>query len=372
MRNPFLPYHNSQREPLLAVLFILLAMVYALAKPIWDWDVIPYQALAAHLAGTDWATAHRSAYTLVDGLPDDVRTPLYTLEPFRQTVASDVESLRQVSGFYADRAGYYALLAGLQAVGIPAAWSFTLLGLVAMLIVASVTWVWSLRLWGPRKALLALAVVLAFPSLMKIYRLSNPDGLVAACMVLGGYLWLYSRGSYAILAWLAMALLRPNSAIWLAPLGAALLAQALRGRGGWLPVLEFTALGAVALGLQVMFGGGYGLSILLHHTFESPYPYPATLQIAWDWSWYADLLTRRILGIGGRDFLLFYGMLAATGVMVWHGTGEAKNLGLCLVAGALLMVLLFPGFWERHYVGLVLTVVLCAASATARRPPLVR
>lgn len=368
MRKAFSPALNGRWEPLLAVLFVLLAIGYAVAKPIWDWDVIPYQALAAHVSGVDWATAHRSAYTLVDGLPDSVKVPLYTLEPFRETVATDPESLRQVSGFYADRIGFYLLLAGLQGIGLPPAWSFTALGLLALCTVAGVTWAWSATLWGRRYALVALVVVLAFPSLMKVYRLSNPDGLVAAMMLLGGWLWLYRKGSYAILAWLVMIVLRPNTAVWLMPLGAALLAHAIRGRGSVMPVIELAALGLAAAALQ-LWADGYGLTVLLHHTFESPFAYPATIQAAWDWGWHAELLTRRLAGIGGRDFLLFYGMLAAAGVMLWRGAGEARNLGLCLVAGALLMVLLFPGFWERHYAGLVLTVVMCAVTSTSRRHP---
>lgn len=368
MRKAPKPALNGRWETLLAVLFVLLAIGYAVAKPIWDWDVIPYQALAAHLSGADWATAHRSAYTLVDGLPDSVKVPLYTLEPFRETVATDTESLRQVSVFYADRVGFYMLLAGLQVIGIPPAWSFMGIGLLALGTVAGVTWLWASRLWGPRYALLALVMVLAFPSLMKIYRLSNPDGLVAACLLLGSYLWLYSRSNYAMLAWLAMIVLRPNTAVWLMPLGVALLAQTARGRNSWVPVIQLGLLGLTAAALQV-WADGYGLAVLLRHTFESPFAYPATVQIAWDLGWYGDLLTRRMLGIGGRDFLLFYGMLGSAGWMLWRGTGEARNLGLCLVAGALLMVMLFPGFWERHYAGLVLTVAMCAVTSTGRRHP---
>lgn len=335
-------------------------MGYALLKPIWDWDVIPYLFLAKQVLGATVVEAHGWIYAQVQALPEFWRNDLLTREDFRTVMAADPQALQRVMPFYQERVGYYGALAGLIGLGIPALWAVQGLGLVALALLGGVVWAWGKRIFPAWGALVLLAVVLAFPSVMKVVRWSNPDGLVAALYVLGVYAWLRGRLNLWTLAWLAMVLLRPNSAVLLLPLGFLQLWDR-----EWNKATSLALIGLVAIEMHLLWPG-FGLTVLWQYTFVGAVDHPETLRVPFDFSAYLGWLEARMLGLHGRDLLLFVAMWASLGIIGWKGNRRLQMFSVALVAGVLAQVLVFPGFWERLYVGPVLSLVLLATSCAVR------
>lgn len=352
-----------------AVGLIAAALLYAAVKPIWDWDVIPYLFLAKQALGFGVVEAHGWVYAQVQALPEVWKLDLLDREEFRQTLAADPEALRQVSRFYAERVGYYGLLAGLMGLGIPAFWAVQGLGMVALAGIGTLVWVWAKRIFPGWGALVFLATVLAFPSVMKVVRWSNPDALVALCYLLGVFLWLRrveerrsrgAEGDWWVLAWLAMVVLRPNAALWLAPLGLGMLL-----RREWNTAYGLALVGVVAGALHHIFPP-YGAMVSWRHAFERAIPYPAVAEAPFEMTYYLHWLRERMLDLHGRDLLLFMLMWVCLGLIGWRESRDNVRLAGLLAAGVLLHVLAFPGFWERLYVGPVLVMVLLATPCAVR------
>jgi hypothetical protein len=337
---------------------VAAALAYAVLKPIWDWDVIPYLFLAKMLGGVGVAEAHGWVYGVVAGMPEHWRADLLGREEFRQIVARDPESLRQVSRFYAERLGYYGLVAGLMKVFGPLG-AVQVVNALGQVVLGGTVWAWLRRLrlgwWG----VLVLAVVLAFPSVMKVARWSNPDGLVAGLLVLGVYLAVFRRDGWFGVAWLAMVMLKPNTALWVAPLGVLWLWRRDWGRVAMLALVGVMA-GLLHFGLPP-----YGLILSLKHAFVGAYAYPETVHLGWDFGFWLTCLSERMLGLHGRDLLVFGVFVVSAGLAL--ARGGQRGVALALLVGVVAQVLAFPGFWERLYIGPVLAMGLLAAEGWRKR-----
>ena len=350
----------------LAFVLLIIACCYAWAKPMWDWDVIPYLALAKATQGLDWPAAHAWVYAWVNTLPEAWRTDLLGREFYRSAVASDVESLRQVSVFYQARIGYYGLLGWLNSLGIEAKHAVQGMNMVGQIMLGGTVWMWMRRQVTGRRLqvtdglwMLFYAFMLFNPTVMKLARWSSPDGLVAACYVLGMYLLVMHRTRWAGLAWLVMVLLRPNTVLWLAPVGVWAMFQAR------FMVLPLLGVGGVAMGLNHLFPN-YPLAVVWQHTFGFPYVYPMGVSLDWGWEVYRTTWLNRLSQLHGRDLVVWVIMFAS---LVWLWAKQAPNrwLAASVVAGGCLQVLAFPAFWERYFAGLAVVMVLLATPCFCTR-----
>lgn len=342
------------RREVAAAIVVMAAAVYALLKPIWDWDVIAYLALAKQLGGADWASVHSWTYETIRLLPDYWRFDLLGREMFRETVARDPEALRQVSAFYAERFGYYGVLRALMMVGVPALVGIQLLNGVALGFLARVVWAWLKKAYTSWGAVVGLAVVLFFPSVMKVLRWSNPDGLVAACYVAGIYAWIEGKVRWSYAAFGTMVLFKPNTLLWVAPL-VLIRAWERNWSAAWSLALIVVAAAAVHAILP-----HYSPMVGWHHTFVGAFAYPEELRLPFSSDFYVHLLKARMLDLHGRDLLLFILMWLSLALLIWRGGQQRALLALAIVSGVGVQVLIFPGFWERLYVGPVLALVLLA------------
>lgn len=336
---------------------VLLAIGYGLWKPIWDWDATAYLALARSLGEADWGKIHAWTYEQLRFLPPRDHLLFLTWEPFRARLAVDPESLRQVTAFYAERVGYYTLLAGLIGLGVPGTWGITAINVLAQGVMGAAVWGWLRRISDSKWMVLVLAVVMFYPSVMKVLRWSNPDGLVAALMVLGCYLVLFRRDYWGILVWLLMVLCKPNTALWLAPLGLWFLCAKDFGRAAALVGVGMVA-GVLHFSLPA-----YGAPLLWAHTWGAgPFVRPAEVVVPFRFEDYWGYLTMRATGLGGRDLILFGLMWLSLAVLWLRGGRREAWFGTFLVGGVMVQVLGFPGFWERLYTGPVLVLVLLAGT----------
>lgn len=349
---------NLNAKDWAAAAVVAAALVYAVLKPMWDWDVIPYLFLAKMSEGVGVLEGHRWVYAVVFSMPDYWRADLLGREEFRQVVAHDPESLRQVSRFYAERLGYYTLVAGLMKIFGPLG-AVQMVNGVGQVMLGGTVWAWLRRLRAGWWGVLILAVVMACPSVMKVARWSNPDGLVAALLLLGVYLSVVRQGGWFGLAWLTMVLLKPNTALWVAPFGVLWL-----WRRDWQRVAMLVPVGVMA-GLLHFGLPPYGLVLSLKHAFVGAYAYPERVPAGWDSGFWLTCLSERMLGLHGRDVLLFGLFLLAGGLALVRPT--VRGPALALLVGVAAQVLVFPGFWERLYVGPVLAMALLAAEGWRNR-----
>lgn len=345
-----------------AVALLLAACVYAFAKPTWDWDVIPYLALARHWTDADWASVHAWVYSLIDGLPMAWRQDLAGRDAYRWTLTADSEALRQTVVFYQARIGYTLPLAGLALAGVPALLAVQLLNLLGQAVLGGTVWLWLRRLEMKVWVALPLFAFLLFnPTVMKLARWSSPDGLVAASFVLGAYLLLYRRDLWWVVAWAAMVMFKPNTVLLLAPVG---VWAWVCFRPAVVPLLGLAFLGALLLWIWP----NYPLGVLWLHSFAAPMPRPAEAGELPGAGFYARTLLARIGGLHGRDLLVWAAMAASTAVLaLWKA--PTRGFALAVLAGCAMQIAIFPAFWERYFAGPLVALVLLAVAAAAQRRP---
>jgi hypothetical protein len=146
------------------------------------------------------------------------------------------------------------------------------------------------------------------------------------------------------------------------------------GEWEWGKAVLLAGLGLIAVEIHQLLPG-YGVMMLWKHTFEGAMAYPEGVKMAFDFPSYLGWLEARMLGLHGRDLLLFgamWGAVILIGLQDYRVTGlqgevrERRLLAWALVAGVMLQVMVFPGFWERLYVGPVLALVLLATPCAVR------
>lgn len=352
-----------------ALALLLAAMLYAVLKPMWDWDIITYLALAKAYGTPSWGDIHAWVYALVDQLPN--RHDMLARDVFRAGVATDPEGLRQNTGFYQARIGYTGLMAGALALGLPILGFVQALSLAAFGLLAVVMWRWlKTTHWPAWATLLVFAFLIFNPTVMKLARWSSPDGMVAALLVLGLYLFLRNNRGW-MLAWGAMLFFKANAIIFLAPVGVWALVYR---RDAALPLLGLAAVAATIL----FFYPNFPMAVLWEHGFGEPFIHPASAAEAlkagvateawasrvYDW----ELVQARLLRLHGRDLLVWLAMAGSVGFCwVWRGPRLA-SLATALFVGACLQILLFPAFWERYFAGVAVGLLLLAMAGSPLPP----
>lgn len=341
-----------------SIILLALALTYALLYPQWNWDAIPYMALGHHVLGGDWPAAHAWVYQVVQTLPN--ADNLIHYEPYRTEMAGNAAAFEQVAAFYQARVGYYLPLAGLMKLGFSGPAAIQSLSLLAQVGIAGVIALWLRRLplpvWG---SLLIYAFLLFNPTVMNAGRMGTPDGLVAAFFLMGLYgLTISSRPNLWGMAWTTMVLLRPNTAVWLLPLGAWAL---LFNRGMVLPL----ALSFVAAFLLMQAFPNYALGVLWVHSFDYPFSFPAQAHVPMTLDMYWHTLSTRAVALHGRDLVVWSLMAVGTVVTFWKAPRPMAWLAVALIAGAVIQFLMFPAFWERYFVGQAVGLVLLAATHVA-------
>lgn len=346
-----------------ALVMIGAAVLYAWMKPIWDWDVIPYLYIAKMLAGGGgYVHAHAWVYDMINQLPAAVVHDLRAREHFREIVANSPLSLAQLAGFYEARQGYIGLLAILIKLHIPPFTAIQLLNAGGQILLGFMVWRWlqHMPLRGPYTRQIGisvcLAIILAFPSVMKVARWSNPDGLVAATYLAGAYLLWKQSSWWAVCAFMMVAL-KPTTIVFFLPLGGW-----FAWHRRWQDLMYWIGIGVVAGWLLGTYGH-YSLTQLWHHTFIGAMAYPEKwpasqpvlhFYIYEKFAFYLEIMRMRMGGLHGRDMVLF----VVFGVCSVYAVAKKQGLAMMLAGGIALHVLLFPGFWERLVVGPVLALVL--------------
>jgi hypothetical protein len=237
----------------LGLLFFAITMVstalLGVLRPVFNWDMIPYVALAEERPGMDDAMRHDRAYQLVHAAaPAQDWTLLIQAGRYRVRQYADAEAFDTQLGMYRIKVGYVAAARALNPF-VPTIEAYRLINLLA-LTGLSVVAIWWMHVGQFGRAAFFLVPILLIAELPSAAQLVTPDLLCASFAAAG--LALLRRGSWRLAAacFTAATLTRPDFIFF----PAAWLAVALSTRTSRKEAVSCFAATAAAYGLTMLMG----------------------------------------------------------------------------------------------------------------------
>jgi hypothetical protein len=105
---------------LLAVLVVAYMVFFAVTRPSWEWDIIPYTMIVLKGGVADVATAHAKAYALIEAyVPASVFAELKSNMPNNQMHHANPGALASYLPLWECKLGYVLLLKAIAALADP-------------------------------------------------------------------------------------------------------------------------------------------------------------------------------------------------------------------------------------------------------------
>lgn len=237
----------------LGLLFFAIAMVstalLGVLRPVFNWDMIPYVALAEERPGMDNVMRHDRAYRLVHAAAPTQDWALLTQAGhYRAHQYADAEAFDTQLGMYRIKVGYVAAARALNPF-VPTIHAYRLINLLALILLSAAA-IWWMHVGGFGRAAFFLVPVLLIAEMPAAAQLITPDLLCASFAVAG--LALLRRGPWPLAAacFAAATLIRPDFIFF----PAAWLAVALAKRTGTREAAGCFAAAAAAYGVTMLAG----------------------------------------------------------------------------------------------------------------------
>lgn len=386
---------NGPRRTVARVLGILCLLLfvgsvggilYAGAKrPVLNWDMVDYMALALEWGEDDPEVVHRRTFEIAEAeLPPKLYQNFTTGDAYRVAVRSDWKAFDANLGFHRGRFLYTLVVSALHGLGAPltaATWYPNVLfwACTAVLVLA-----WALRHFSLAPASLLALGVLYSPPVIAIVPTSSPDALAMFLIALGLYLlvefrafrwgaavvslamlartdfFLVAFGVAAGLFLLVKRPLRPSNRFlvaWLVVTTAIYALVSWKARDpGWWAVFDTPFKRVTSFDQVTPFSLTHYVRVLaveiasLHYIGYDRAP---------DGSW-----------VRGSNFVLTYMAASVVGIVI-AARSKLQELALHqavllgLVLATLGRYLLYPYFWDRYFVNLWVPVPLCLGAMAA-------
>lgn len=237
----------------LGLLFFAVAMVstalLAVLKPAFNWDMIPYVALAEERPGMDDAARHDRAYQLVHtATPARDWVLLTQANRYRAHQYANADAFETQLGMYRIKVGYIAAARALNPF-VPTIVAYRLINLFALFLLSTAV-MWWMHAGRFGRAAFFLVPVLLIAELPAAAQLITPDLLCASFAAAG--LALLRRGPWPLAAvcFAAATLTRPDFIFF----PAAWLVVALAMRANLKEAASCFAAAAAAYGLTMLVG----------------------------------------------------------------------------------------------------------------------
>jgi len=339
----------------------LISVTYATAlaqRPLYNWDLVPYVAVALIDAGEPSDGVREKTYAIVkQSVPPEAfeflsggseyKKPPYNLGPdYRYTVAHDSKIFADQLPFYTVKPVYPALIALLYKAGVNPVTASIAISAAAYAAICLLLYIWISRWLNATISLLITALISLNPFLTMLAPLSTPDSLSVFALLLGTF-FLIETGflmAGAIIFVLAI-LIRPENIIY----AFIFLLYLAAARKMALINVSLMLGAAVAVYLvDTRLTHNYGRTILFYFNFFDWTVLQNTEKASLTWADYAYIYAKEI----AKLFL-------------------ARNSGFPIFAlvglGAfLLKIRLRP--WSDPYFHLVLLAVICMIARTAAFP----
>jgi hypothetical protein len=345
---------------LLLAATVVVTAVLATARPAYNWDMLPYAALASETAAMDAVARHDEAYRLVGAAAPAADWALLTqASEYRIEQFADADAFDSQLGMYRIKPAYI-LASRTLARWMPAIDAFRLLNLIALAVLLTATAWWMIRGGFGRMAFLA-APAFMLAALPEAARIVTPDLLCAAFALSGLALLRNGRWIEAAACFGAATATRPDFAVFPAALlavslllhserkeAAACLAVSAAGYAlamlsgdhpGWWPHFSASLIGrlgdlANAPPFTVeAYTGAIGRGLFLNATTQN-------------WPWLALLLSGAWLALLDRPV---------------HRLRQPDVLFLALIASLAARCVIFPEPADRVYMPTIMMLAMLVA-----------
>jgi hypothetical protein len=267
-------------------------------NPDWNFDAVPYVALAHSLSIHDPVEVHRRTFDdLRAVVPEHAFSAITSASDYRKAIFANPSALASQRPLYLNKPGYIALIAALHGCGLNAARAARVVSVAAYLAIAGLLLVWLRSIRAEPSQIVTAALLICAPPFPEIASLITPDAAALLPIAAGGWLILIRGKHRAGLAVASTAILfRPDASIvvLLLAIWAARCAPGVR-----LPVKTFAATCvAVIIGTFVLQRamGAVPLRTLLRHGFESRLYEAARMNERISWTGYLAAFVRGLSG----------------------------------------------------------------------------
>ena len=199
----------------LVLLAVFLAGNLVLARPYYNWDLLPYLGLAHRMGGVEDSELHGLVYAQArEGLPDAEYELLTRANDYRRAVAAQPEAFLQQLPFYAVKPVYPATISVLARLGVdPVQASFIIsrVGYVAIALVL-LWWLWTVG--SPPTVVLLSGLMCALPFVVQLARGATPDPLSIPVVLVALRLHLGGKHLASRAVLFGSLLIRPDNFLW--------------------------------------------------------------------------------------------------------------------------------------------------------------
>ena len=342
------------------LLWAALAANLTWSTPQYNWDMVPYVAIAHELNGTSPLAAHARTYAeLSRSLDERTRTQLTGATRYRAEVATDADAFRAQLPVYRMKVAYPWLLSKLMQAGANPVHASVWISRVAYLVAGLVLLGWLMSVVPFPLALAGAWLFMALPFAIELAELSTPDALSTAVVLAALWLLLERKQPRLSLLLLSVSLLiRPDNIAWLLAAAAFLFVRR--------PALRRFTAATVAVGMAVVvllgiWSGAPGGIAWFHHSFVARITDYAAFEPLSPLD-YLRVYVVQTHPANLPDFLLLFALI---GSLLWLRT---KDAALLVLGGfAVLHWAMFPD-GDRFFVPAYLTVLVLLVRTLGVRP----
>jgi hypothetical protein len=266
----------------------------------WNFDAVPYVAVAFSLSDRDPESVHRNVYDeLRAAVPDSAFQALTAGSEYRKALHSSPVALATQRSLYVNKPAYVAAIAALHGLGINGFRATRIISVGAFAALAIIVLLWLRAARSGPLHVLAAGLLLVSRPIVELASLSTPDGACIVPLALGGWLIVSSRRHALGIAIATSAIaFRPDAAIMVMLLaGWATFYAPERTFSRRVLAIAATAIFVGTLLLQKLLGAT-SIPVLLHHVFEARLYAPEHMNDAITVSGYFSAIRKGLGGYG--------------------------------------------------------------------------
>jgi len=344
------------------VLAALISGIYATwfaQRPLYNWDMIPYVAIALLDAGQPADTLREKTYEIIkNSTAEEAHEFLFGGSKYkkdaynrgadyRYMVANDSKIFSDQLPFYTVKPVYPALMSLLYRIGLDPVRASIAISATAYAAICLLLYVWITQWLNPALSLPIAALLSLNPILTPLAQLATPDALSVFVLLLGTFFVMETRFlRTGISIFIASVLIRPENIIY------AFIFLA------FLAAIRRLALTSCAIGLCVAFGIYFAETRLSHN-------------YGWATLFYFTFIDWRILegalasSLGLSDYAYIY---AKELFRLVFSRGAAFPVFALVFFGTILLKFDRPQPWRDPYLHIVFLATVYAAARTAALP----
>jgi hypothetical protein len=372
MRSPGPGIHPSRvvRLALVGLIAAVAAFNVWRTPPRYNWDLLPYIAIAKSYDIASPKELHRATYDLAEQrVPAERYRAMVLTEPYRVALARDSDLFAQVLPFYRVKPLYPFVLHLLDRAGIDPVLGGTWLSWLAYFAIAVLLGWWCGRHLPPLVTALCVPLVVSSGAVTGLSGWFSPDALSTLVMLAATILIVEG---HAKAGWPTMAfavVVRPDNLIFLGLFGLWALWRRLPNRA-W--IVATMAAGCVLQLLENRAAANYGWKLLFHNAMVQRVFRPAEFQPVLDFAGYVDVYVGALRPGVISEMLMPAMALAIAGAVLhrrWSGP-DAPWTGILTIAPIYMVIhwLVHPVDKDRTLVFGYLIVLCGMLFLTASRP----